>query len=127
MGDEDPLGTSSAAVEGEGDEGYHIILEVLSLLGNVDETGVVKGVKYINIEKPIDHFFDKAVALHHHDGTILDCSIFTEVKSDSEAGASGGGDGGAVPSASGAGKSFGVALLTFSVFLSSAFVLITSL
>lgn len=97
----------------------NIILQILSLPENIGEAGYVEGVEYIDIGKSVSTFFGKQVTLNSHDETILGCSTFTEVKSDSDTGA---------VSTSGAGKSFGGALLTFSVFVSSAaFVLITSL
>ena len=115
---------SAAETEGDGDETNNIILKIQSYLGNMNDDGVIEGVNYIDIGKSISHFFNKTATLNRYDGKILGCSTFTEVTSDAEA--SGGGDGDAVLSTSGAGKSFG-ALLTFSVFVSSAIVLITSL
>jgi hypothetical protein len=100
-----------------GDTGK-IILQIRSLLGNVDEDGFIEGTEYFDIGEPVPYFFGKQVTLNSHNETILACSTFTKVKSDADAGA---------VSTSGAGKSFGAALLTFSVFVSSAFVLMTSL
>ena len=69
---------SDAAAEDD-----NIILKILSeLLGNVDEAGVVEAVNYINIGKPVSDFFDTPMALLRHDGTILACSVFAEVKGD---------------------------------------------
>ena len=112
--------------------GNHIIVEILSLLDdNSDETEAIQGVKYINIDKPIAHFFDTPMALHHHDGTILACSIFTEVTDDSsDATDKIDGTGEAILSdtdtSSGA-SSYHVALSTFAVIVSSAVAFITSL
>ena len=74
-----------AELKDNGDEGNHIILEILSSLpGNMDEAGITEGVEYTNIGKLITHFFDKAVTLNRYDGKILACSTFTftEVKSE---------------------------------------------
>ncbi len=117
---------TAAEVEGDGDETNNIILKIQSLLENVDEAGVIEGVKYINIGKSIAHFFNKTVTLNRHDGKILGCSTFTEVTSDAEASSGGDGDNAVLSTSGGAGKSFG-ALLTISVFVSSVVVLITSL
>ncbi len=126
---DEPEDTNVSAAEGDGDERNPIILKILSYLGNMNDDGVIEGVKYIDIGKSITYFVDKAVTLNRYDGKILACSIFKKVKSDVEAGDEAGasGDGDAVLSTSGAGKSFVGALLTISVFVPSAIVLITSL
>ncbi len=100
----------------------NIILQILSLPENIGEAGYVEGVEYIDIGKSVSTFFGKQVTLNSHDETILGCSTFTEVKSDAGADAGAG-----AVSTSGAGKSFGGALFTISVFVSSAIVLINSL
>ena len=95
----------------------------MSLLDNVDEAGAIVGVKYINIGKSVAHFFDTPMALHRHDGTILACSIFTEVKDDSSDATDKIDDTGEVvpndKDTSGA-ISCHVALSTFAVIISSA-------
>ena len=102
--------------------------KILSLLGIIDESGFAEGVGYIDIGKPVSHFFDTPMALHHHDGTILACSIFTEVKADDGAGA---GDGSAAGGTTlnditSGGSSSNVSLSTTLALLSSAVALIIS-
>ena len=94
----------------------------MSLLDNVDEAGAIVGVKYINIGKSVAHFFDTPMALHRHDGTILACSIFTEVKDSPDETDKIDDTGEVVPNdkdTSGA-ISCHVALSTFAVIISSA-------
>jgi hypothetical protein len=115
---DEPEDTDVSAAEGDGDEGNHIILKILSLLENIDEDGVIEGLRYIDIRKPITHFFDKSVALHRHDGKILACSTFTEVKSEADD---------AIPSDNTSdGSSMNVALLSAVVLVSSTVALIFS-
>ena len=116
--DDEPEDTDISAADGDGDEGNHIILKILSLLENIDQDGVIEGVRYIDIRKPITHFFDKSVALHRHDGKILACSTFTEVKSEADD---------AIPSDNTSdGSSMNVALLSAVVLVSSTVALIFS-
>ncbi len=81
---------------------------------------------YIDIGKPVSHFFDTPMALHHHDGTILACSIFTEVKADEGAVAGDGSAAGALNDNTSGGSSNNVSLLTAVAVLSSAMALIIS-
>jgi hypothetical protein len=47
---------------------------------NIEIPDVVEGVVYINIGKPVVHFFDAPMALYDQDGRMLACSVFTEAE-----------------------------------------------
>ena len=102
--------------------------KILSLLGVIDESGFAEGVGYIDIGMPVSQFFDTPMALHHHDGTILACSIFTEVKADDGDGAGDGSTAGGTTLSdnTSGGSSNNVSLLTALAVLSSAVALIIS-
>jgi hypothetical protein len=56
------------------DNGHYILLK------NISHTEVSQGIVYVDIGHPVHHLFDRPVVLHGHDGAILACAIFTEIK-----------------------------------------------
>jgi hypothetical protein len=56
------------------DNGHYVLLK------NISHTEVGQGIVYVDIGHPVHHLFDRPVVLNDHDGAILACAIFTEIK-----------------------------------------------